>query len=92
MTDDTTLTSGAQQPDGPPPASPQPDSAPPEPETRSPAASTSPRPEGVPPVLDEAHIGDIHGALGTIGMHDTRRAPRLALAGAWRCWRSWARA
>jgi Mn2+/Fe2+ NRAMP family transporter len=29
------------------------------------------RPEGVPPVLDEAHIGDIRGALGTIGMHDT---------------------
>ena len=30
-----------------------------------------PRPEGVPPVLDEAHIGDIRGALGTIGMHDS---------------------
>jgi Mn2+/Fe2+ NRAMP family transporter len=29
------------------------------------------RPEGVPPVLDEAHIGDIRGALGTIGMHDS---------------------
>jgi len=29
------------------------------------------RPEGVPPVLDEAHIGDIRGALGTIGLHDT---------------------
>jgi Mn2+/Fe2+ NRAMP family transporter len=28
-------------------------------------------PEGVPPVLDEAHIGDIRGALGTIRMHDT---------------------
>src|ERR1700726_4342648 len=28
------------------------------------------RPEGVPPVLDEAHIGDIRGALGTIRMHD----------------------
>ena len=27
--------------------------------------------EGVPPVLDEAHIGDIRGALGTIRMHDT---------------------
>src|SRR6202140_255233 len=27
-------------------------------------------PEGVPPVLDEAHIGDIRGALGTIRMHD----------------------
>src|SRR5664279_5268620 len=27
--------------------------------------------EGVPPVLDEAHIGDIRGALGTISMHDT---------------------
>jgi NRAMP (natural resistance-associated macrophage protein)-like metal ion transporter len=26
---------------------------------------------GVPPVLDEAHIGDIRGALGTIRMHDT---------------------
>ncbi len=30
-----------------------------------------PRPEGVPPVLDEAHIGDIRGALGTIKMHDS---------------------
>jgi Mn2+/Fe2+ NRAMP family transporter len=29
------------------------------------------RPEGVPPVLDEAHIGDIRGALGTIRMHDS---------------------
>jgi Mn2+/Fe2+ NRAMP family transporter len=29
------------------------------------------RPAGVPPVLDEAHIGDIRGALGTIRMHDT---------------------
>jgi NRAMP (natural resistance-associated macrophage protein)-like metal ion transporter len=28
-------------------------------------------PEGVPPVLDEAHIGDIRGALGTIRMTDT---------------------
>ena len=28
------------------------------------------RPEGVPPVLDEAHIGDIRGALGTIRMQD----------------------
>jgi len=28
-------------------------------------------PDGVPPVLDEAHIGDIRGALGTIRMHDT---------------------
>jgi NRAMP (natural resistance-associated macrophage protein)-like metal ion transporter len=32
---------------------------------------SAPRPEGVPPVLDEAHIGDIRGALGTIAMHDT---------------------
>jgi NRAMP (natural resistance-associated macrophage protein)-like metal ion transporter len=29
------------------------------------------QPAGVPPVLDEAHIGDIRGALGTIRMHDT---------------------
>src|SRR5580704_16034942 len=35
-------------------------------------ASAPPPPEGVPPVLDEAHIGDIRGALGTIAMHDTR--------------------
>jgi NRAMP (natural resistance-associated macrophage protein)-like metal ion transporter len=34
-------------------------------------ASAPPRQEGVPPVLDEAHIGDIRGALGTIAMHDT---------------------
>ena len=31
----------------------------------------------VPPVLDEAHIGDIQGALGTISMHET--APRHGL-------------
>jgi NRAMP (natural resistance-associated macrophage protein)-like metal ion transporter len=30
----------------------------------------SPRPVGVPPVLDEAHIGDIRGALGTIKLHE----------------------
>ncbi len=29
------------------------------------------RSAGVPPVLDDAHIGDIRGALGTIGMHDS---------------------
>jgi NRAMP (natural resistance-associated macrophage protein)-like metal ion transporter len=34
-------------------------------------ADAPPRPEGVPPVLDEAHIGDIRGALGTISRHDT---------------------
>jgi NRAMP (natural resistance-associated macrophage protein)-like metal ion transporter len=33
--------------------------------------SVPPRPDGVPPVLDEAHIGDIRGALGTIKLHDT---------------------
>jgi NRAMP (natural resistance-associated macrophage protein)-like metal ion transporter len=36
----------------------------------SPAGAPT-RPEGVPPVLDEAHIGDIRGALGTISRHDT---------------------
>ena len=41
-----------------------------------PAPGAGPAPEqarltGVPPVLDEAHIGDIRGALGTISMHDT---------------------
>ena len=50
----------------------------------------APRPEGVPPVLDEAHIGDIRGALG----HDQdARHAASATAGArarWRCWRSWA--
>ncbi len=34
-------------------------------------ASAERQPERVPPVLDEAHIGDIRGALGTISMHDT---------------------
>ncbi len=34
-------------------------------------APASQRPEGVPPVLDEAHIGDIRGALGTIRMSDS---------------------
>src|SRR6516164_11157973 len=28
-------------------------------------------PVGIPPVLDDAHIGDIRGALGTIAQHDT---------------------
>jgi NRAMP (natural resistance-associated macrophage protein)-like metal ion transporter len=38
----------------------------------SPGVAGAPvRPEGVPPVLDEAHIGDIRGALGTIRMHDS---------------------
>jgi NRAMP (natural resistance-associated macrophage protein)-like metal ion transporter len=41
------------------------------PEEETTLAPVSPRPEGVPPVLDEAHIGDIRGALGTIGMHDS---------------------
>jgi Mn2+/Fe2+ NRAMP family transporter len=31
----------------------------------------APHPTGVPPVLDEAHIGDIRGALGTIRLHDS---------------------
>jgi NRAMP (natural resistance-associated macrophage protein)-like metal ion transporter len=35
------------------------------------AREAAQRPEGVPPVLDEAHIGDIRGALGTIRMHDS---------------------
>ncbi|HEY5260801.1 MAG TPA: Nramp family divalent metal transporter [Solirubrobacteraceae bacterium] len=41
-----------------------------------------PRPDGVPPVLDEAHIGDIRGALGTIKLHDTgaRHGVRARLA------------
>jgi NRAMP (natural resistance-associated macrophage protein)-like metal ion transporter len=36
---------------------------------------------GVPPVLDEAHIGDIRGALGTIRQHDMdeRRSIRARL-------------
>ena len=29
------------------------------------------QPSGIPPVLDEAHIGDIRGALGTIAMQDS---------------------
>jgi len=66
MTDETTLTPGAHPPDGPPP-----DSSQLEPESSSPPTSVVARPEGVPPVLDEAHIGDIRGALGTIGMHDS---------------------
>jgi hypothetical protein len=33
-------------------------------------------------VLDSAHIGDIQGAFGTIGQHDTGARRRLALAGA----------
>jgi Mn2+/Fe2+ NRAMP family transporter len=35
-------------------------------------SEATPRPGvGIPPVLDEAQIGDIRGALGTIRMHDT---------------------
>ncbi len=45
-------------------------------------AQSPPRPQGVPPVLDEAHIGDIRGALGTIKLHDTgaRHGVRARLA------------
>jgi NRAMP (natural resistance-associated macrophage protein)-like metal ion transporter len=43
-----------------------PGATPPEGGGRAPAPPT-----GVPPVLDEAHIGDIRGALGTIAVHDT---------------------
>jgi len=39
--------------------------------TLSASAPAPVRTEGVPPVLDEAHVGDIRGALGTIAMHDT---------------------
>jgi NRAMP (natural resistance-associated macrophage protein)-like metal ion transporter len=35
------------------------------------APAAAARPHGVPPVLDEAHIGDIRGALGTIRVDDT---------------------
>jgi Mn2+/Fe2+ NRAMP family transporter len=50
-------------------------------ETTLSTAPAPPRPEGVPPVLDEAHIGDIRGALGTIKLHDTgaRRGVRAKL-------------
>jgi Mn2+/Fe2+ NRAMP family transporter len=40
-------------------------------EDQTTVAPPAERREGVPPVLDEAHIGDIRGALGTIRMHDT---------------------
>jgi Mn2+/Fe2+ NRAMP family transporter len=42
----------------------------PGPRTRD-GAPLSATPEGVPPVLDEARVGDIRGALGTIAVHDT---------------------
>ncbi len=42
-----------------------------EPTTLPPTDAPPVRMEGVPPVLDEAHVGDIRGALGTIAMHDT---------------------
>ncbi|HXP99937.1 MAG TPA: Nramp family divalent metal transporter [Solirubrobacteraceae bacterium] len=50
-------------------------------ETTLSTPSAPPRPDGVPPVLDEAHIGDIRGALGTIKLHDTgaRRGVRAKL-------------
>ena len=37
--------------------------------TTPPAAS--PEPVRAPPVLDEAHVGDIQGALGTLSLSDT---------------------
>jgi NRAMP (natural resistance-associated macrophage protein)-like metal ion transporter len=43
------------------------------PNASRPEGSPAPAPlqtGSVPPVLDEAHIGDIRGALGTISMHD----------------------
>src|ERR1700691_1608106 len=43
----------------------------PAPGSGAPDGPAQTRPEGVPPVLDEAHIGDIRGALGTIKMDDT---------------------
>ena len=46
-------------------------------------------PPGGRAVLDEAHVGDIHGALGTLAHSD--RALAAAGAGSWRCSRSWAR-
>ncbi len=50
-------------------------------ETTLSVAPVPTRPDGVPPVLDEAHIGDIRGALGTIKLHDTgaRRGVRAKL-------------
>ena len=44
------------------------------------AARSRPRPRACRPVLDEAHIGDIRGALGTIKMDDTARATAGARA------------
>jgi Mn2+/Fe2+ NRAMP family transporter len=40
-------------------------------EDRTTLARASQPPEGVPPVLDEAHIGEIRGALGTIKQDDS---------------------
>jgi NRAMP (natural resistance-associated macrophage protein)-like metal ion transporter len=40
-------------------------------EERTTLAPVEQRPDGVPPVLDEAHIGDIRGALGTIRLAET---------------------
>jgi NRAMP (natural resistance-associated macrophage protein)-like metal ion transporter len=40
-------------------------------EDQSTLAPAAQRPDGVPPVLDEAHIGDIRGALGTIRLGDS---------------------
>jgi NRAMP (natural resistance-associated macrophage protein)-like metal ion transporter len=41
------------------------------PDEQTTAPPVTPQTDGVPPVLDEAHIGDIRGALGTIRMHDS---------------------
>ena len=36
--------------------------------------TTVPAPQAETAVLDDAHVGDIEGALGTVSMHDTRAA------------------
>ena len=36
-----------------------------------PEAAPGPEPARTPPVLDEAHVGDIKGALGTLSLNDT---------------------
>ena len=73
------------------PSTPGPASAPSDaPATTRPAgAPATPGPASPPRerfVLDSAHVGDIQGAFGTIGQHETAAAD--CGPGRWRCWRS----
>jgi NRAMP (natural resistance-associated macrophage protein)-like metal ion transporter len=72
MADNPTTLDETPRRGAPEPEQPTPPGGPPASPTEPPAPRPAPSlPEGVPPVLDEAHIGDIKGALGTIKLGDS---------------------